>query len=106
MGTSNSKKPKKKNSALAASASRKLSGIGVKGPRFSPEEIAHMMMHAEERGEAERVSLEDGAWGWRIAGPNGQPQILKPSPEILAALERFEREGHPAHLHEGEGGEG
>lgn len=107
MSHSSNKKPKnkkKKNSALAAAASRKLGGIGAK--RFTPEEIAHTMMHAEERGETERVPLEDGTWGWRITGPDGQPRILKATPDILAALERFEREGHPAHLHEhGEGDE-
>jgi hypothetical protein len=88
------KNKKKKNSALAAAASRKLGGGA---PRYTPEQVAHMMMHAEERGEAERVPLDDGAWGWRIHGPDGQAQVLKPTPEILAALERFEREGHPSH---------
>ena len=78
-------KPKKKN-ALAAAASRKLSRIGGDGPRFTPEQIAHMMMHAEERGEAERVTLGDGSWGWQMSGPDGNPQVLKPTPEILAAL--------------------
>ena len=89
-------KPKKK-SALAAAASRKLSRIGGDGTRFTPEQIAHMMMHAEERGEAERVNLSDGSWGWQMSGPDGKLQVLKPTPEILAALERFETEGHPAH---------
>jgi hypothetical protein len=89
-------KPKKK-SALAAAASRKLAKIGGDAPRFTPEQIAHMMMHAEERGEAERVPLDDGSWGWRMSGPDGKVQVLKPTPEILAALHRFETEGHPAH---------
>ena len=92
------KAPKKKtNSALAAAASRKLSRIAGDTPRFTPEQIAHMMMHAEERGEAERVGLDDGSWGWQMTGPDGRQQVLKPTPEILAALERFETEGHPAH---------
>ena len=55
------------------------------------------MVHAEERGDAERVPLEDGSWGWQMQGPGGRIQVLKPTPEMLAALERFEREGHPAH---------
>jgi hypothetical protein len=88
-------KPKKKT-ALAAAASRRLSRIGTTGPT-SPDELAHIMMHAEERGQAERVPLADGSWGWQVQGPNGEPQLLKPTPEMLEALERFEREGHPAH---------
>jgi hypothetical protein len=88
---------KKKGSALAAAASRKLARIGGDGTRFTPEQIAHMMMHAEERGEAQRVGLDDGSWGWQMTGPDGNQQVLKPTPEILVALERFETEGHPAH---------
>jgi hypothetical protein len=88
-------KPKKKN-ALAAAASRRLSRIGTEA-KYTPEQIAHVMMHAEERGEAERIPLEDGSWGWQMMGPGGQPQVLKPTPEMLAALTRFETEGHPAH---------
>ena len=88
-------KPKKKNNPLAAAASRKLTGDA---PRYTPEQVAHMMMHAEERGDAERVPLDAaGSWGWKITGPDGKQQVLKPTPEILAALERFEREGHPSH---------
>lgn len=93
-------KPKKKKSALAAAASRRLSGQG--GPRYTPEQIAHFMVHAEESGEAERVTLDDGSWGWQMSGPDGRIQILKPTPEMLAALERFATEGHPAHEHEEE----
>ncbi len=89
-------KTKKKNNPLAAAASRRLAG-GASGARFTPEQVAHMMMHAEESGEAQRVELGDGSWGWQMNGPNGTPQVLKPTPEILAALERFETEGHPAH---------
>jgi hypothetical protein len=91
-------KTKKKPNALAAAASRKLAGIG-KGasPQQSPEQIAHMLLHAEERGEVERVTLEDGSWAWAARGPDGKTQILKPTKEMLEALERFEREGHPAH---------
>lgn len=86
-------KPKKKN-ALAQAASKKLAGIG--GPKMSPEEMAHMMMHAEERGEAERVELDDGSWAWAVES-NGKRQLLKPTAEMLAALDRFAREGHPGH---------
>jgi hypothetical protein len=90
----------KKKSPLAAAASRKLSRIGGAGSRFTPEQLAHFMVHAEERGEAERVTLDDGSWGWQMHGPDGQLQLLKPTPEMLAALDRFETEGHPAHEHE------
>jgi hypothetical protein len=92
----NKSKPKKKNGALAAAASRKLAGIGGQG-KYTPEDVAHAMMHAEEDGQAQRVDLDDGTWGWRIQGPGGETKILKPTPEILAALARFEREGHPGH---------
>ena len=94
-------KPKKKN-ALAAAASRRLSRIGGEGARYTPEQIAHAMLHAEERGEAERVPLDDGSWGWQMSGPDGRPQVLKPTSEMLAALARFETEGHPTHEHEDE----
>jgi hypothetical protein len=95
-------KPKKKNekSALAAAASRKLSRIGGGASRFTPEQLAHFMVHAEERGEAERVTLDDGSWGWQLEGKDGKLQLLKPTPEMLAALDRFETEGHPSHEHE------
>jgi hypothetical protein len=90
-------KNKKKPNALATAATRKLAQIGA--PKMSPEQLAHAMMHAESDGRAERVPLEngDGAWAWRIQGPDGTAQLLKPTAEILAALARFEREGHPAH---------
>jgi hypothetical protein len=87
----------KKKSALAAAASRKLASIGGGGARYTPEQLAHFMLHAEERGEAERVPLEDGSWGWRTTMPDGTIQVLKPTNEMLAALDRFAREGHPAH---------
>jgi hypothetical protein len=92
-------KPKKKN-ALAAAASKRLSRIGSATPQYTPEQLAHIMMHAEEDGSAERISFDDGSWGWRLQGPGGKPQILKPTPEMLAALERFETEGHPSHDHD------
>jgi hypothetical protein len=86
---------KKKQSALQMAASKKLGSIGPKTP--SAEEIAHMMMHAEERGEVERVALEDGSWVWAAPGSDGKPRILRPTVEMLEALDRFAREGHPAH---------
>ena len=88
-------KKKKKPSALSSAASRKLAQIG--GPKMTPEQLAHSMMHAEADGQAERITLDDGQWAWRVTFPDGTTRILKPTPEILAALERFEREGHPAH---------
>lgn len=87
-------KPNKK-SALAAAASKKLASIA--GPSLTPEHIAHTLLHAEERGEAQRVTLDDGSWAWAVQGRDGKVQVLKPTPAMLAALERFEREGHPGH---------
>jgi hypothetical protein len=89
-----SKNPKKK-SALAAAASRKLQGIGPKP--MSPEDLVHALMHAEERGEVERTTFPDGSVGWLTRGPDGKVQALKATPEMLAALHKFETEGHPAH---------
>ena len=89
------KNNKKKPNALATAATKKLAQIGA--PKMSPEQLAHAMMHAETDGRAERVPLDDGSWAWKIQGPDGTPQLLKPTPEILSALERFERDGHPQH---------
>ncbi len=88
-------KTKKKKSALASAATRRLLQIGA--PKMTPEQVAHMMMHAEEDGQAQRVELDGGEWAWRVSMPDGTTQILKPTPEMLAALERFARDGHPAH---------
>jgi len=88
------KKPKAKKGALAAAASRKLATIG--GPKMSPEEVAHVLWHAEQRGEIERVPLEDGSWAWLVPG-QGAPQMLKPTPAMLEVVEGFEREGHGEH---------
>ena len=85
----------KKKSALAQAATRRLERIGP--PRMTPEQIAHYLLHAEERGEVQRVQLENGGIGWALQTPEGRGQILPATPEILAALERFEREGHPPH---------
>ena len=90
-----SAKKRKKPNALAAAASRRLEKIG--GRELSPEHLAHMMLHAEEDGHAERVPLEDGTWAWRTRGDDGTERLIKPTPDMLAALERFAREGHPAH---------
>ena len=84
---------KKKGGALAAAASRRLARIGA--PQMSPEDFAHAMFHAEERGEVQRVPLDDGSWAWQMQTPDG-PQQVKPTPEMLAALARFET-GHHEH---------
>lgn len=84
---------KKKGGALAAAASKRLSRIGA--PQMTAEELAHTMFHAEENGQAERVPTEDGAWAWRVQTPDG-PRMLKPTPEVLEALARFEQ-GHDHH---------
>ena len=88
-------KKKRAKSALAQAASKKLSGIG--GPKMTAEDVAHVLWHAEQRGEVERVELEDGSWAWMLPGQGGQPQMLKPTPEMLAILDGFEREGHGEH---------
>jgi hypothetical protein len=98
---SDKKAKKKKTGGLAAAATKRLERIGGAGPKMSPEQVAHIMMHAEERGDAERVGLDDGTWGWKITGPDGKLQILKPTADMLAALARFETEGHPPHEDEG-----
>lgn len=90
------KKPKPKKGKLAQAASKKLASIG--GPKMTPEDVAHVMWHAEQRGEVERVPLEDGSWAWLVpGGQSGQPQMLKPTPQMLEILEQFEREGHGEH---------
>ena len=79
---------KKKKSALQAAASRKLQAIGV--PKMTPHELTHMLYHAEERGEVERVATDDGGWAWLLPpGTDGVRQQLKPTPEMLQALEGF-----------------
>ncbi len=88
-------KKKRAKGALAQAASKKLSGIG--GPKMTAEDVAHVLWHAEQRGEVERVELEDGSWAWMLPGQGGQPQMLKPTAEMLAILDRFEREGHGEH---------
>lgn len=97
-----SKKNGKKKGALAAAASKRLGQIGGPQSRHTPEQLAHALLHMEERGEAERVTLDDGSWGWMVRDAQGKQQVLKPTPEMLAALARFETEGHPAHDHEDE----
>ncbi len=88
-------KPKKKKGGLQAAASRKLSMIG--GPKMSAEEVAHALFHMEERNEVERTVLEDGTWAWLMPQQaDGRRPILKPTPEILEHLRRFETD-HEAH---------
>lgn len=90
-------KKKKKPSALAQAQSRRLQMIGM--PKLNPEQIAHALFHAEERGEVTREPQDDGSWVWVIKnGPDGGPQKLAPTPEMVQAYERFARgEGHEAH---------
>ena len=80
--------PKKKKSALALAASRRLSAIGTS--KMTPQDVAHSLFHAEERGDVERVTLEDGTWAWAMKpGPDGKRQILKPTQEMLEHLEEL-----------------
>ncbi len=85
---------KNKVSALASAAARRLERIGV--PKIDPEEFAHYMLHAEERGEATRIAQPDGSWVWQVQN-EGQTKTLTPSPEVVEAFERMLVEGHPAH---------
>jgi hypothetical protein len=86
---------KKKGGALAAAARKKLENIGPKP--MTPEDVAHAMWHMEEQGRVQRVPLEDGTWAWAFRGQNGEPQVLKPTPEMLRVIEHFESGGHEAH---------
>ncbi len=87
----------KKKSALAVAASRRLQMIGQ--PKMTEDQVAHMMYHAEERGEVERTTLEDGNWAWVMpAQPDGKRPVLQPTQAMLAHLERLARgEGHDHH---------
>ena len=86
---------KKKKSALASAARKKLEKIGPTPP--TAEEIAHAMVHAEQDGLAKRVWIDDEKWVWTFTGPDGQQKALAPTPEMLEALARFETDGHPGH---------
>ena len=88
---------KNKKSPLAAAATRRLEKLGPAPVKMTAEQIAHALLHAEERGEVQRTTLDDGSWAWVMPGKDGQPQVMKPTPEMLEALERFETEGHPTH---------
>lgn len=83
---------KKKKSALQEAASRRLARIG----QPDPEEIAHAMFHAEQRGEVQRVQLDDGSLAWQFADNDGQQRLMRITPPMLAALSRFEHD-HPEH---------
>jgi len=85
-----------KKSALQQAASKKLAGIGP--ATATAEQIAHMMVHAEERGEVTRVGLEDGSWGWARRREDGQTEVMRPTPEMLECLARWESGAqHPGH---------
>jgi len=85
-----------KKSALQQAASKKLAGIGPAAP--SAEQVAHMMVHAEERGEVSRVRLEDGSWAWARRREDGQTEIMRPTQEMLDCLARWEAgAAHPQH---------
>ena len=86
----------KKKSKLQEAASRKLQTLAQ--PKITPDQFAHAMYHAEERGEVERVTLDDGSWAWALPDKTGKRQIVKPTPEMLAALHRFENDPS-AHNH-------
>lgn len=87
----------KKKSKLQEAASRKLQTLAQ--PKITPDQFAHAMYHAEERGEVERVPLDDGSWAWALpVDKSGKRPIVKPTPEMLAALRRFENDPS-AHNH-------
>jgi hypothetical protein len=87
----------KKKSKLQEAASRRLQSLAQ--PKLTPDQFAHAMYHAEERGEVERVPLDDGSWAWALpSDKGGKRQVVKPTPEMLAALSRFETDPS-AHNH-------
>lgn len=84
---------KNKKSALAQAATRRLQAIGM--PKMDEEQIAHLMFHAEERGEVERVAEEDGGWAWLMpVDKDGHRARLRPTPKMLESLERFAHMDH------------
>jgi hypothetical protein len=78
-----------KKSKLQEAASKRLQTLAA--PKITPEQFAHAMFHAEERGEVQRVPLEDGSWAWALpVDKSGKRPIVKPTAEMLAALHQFE----------------
>ncbi len=78
---------KKKKSALAEAAKRRLEGIG--SAPMNAEKAALAMLAAERAGYATRVSLDDGSWGWTVQNGDKE-QVVVPTAEMLAVLERME----------------
>jgi hypothetical protein len=77
---------KKKKSALAEAASRRLMAIGL--PKMTSHDIAHAMYHAEERGEVERVASDEApGWAWLLPAQGSMPrQRIQPTAEMLESL--------------------
>lgn len=89
-------KKKNKKSKLSDAASRRLQTIG--GPKLSPQELAHMLFHAEQSGEVERVPQDDGTFVYLLPpDKTGVRQSLKPTPEMVAAIDAYHASGHTAH---------
>jgi hypothetical protein len=82
---------KKKKSALAAAATRRLESIG--NAPMNPEKAALAMLAAERAGYATRIQLEDGSWGWTVQSGGERDQVVVPTAEMLAVLERMESGG-------------
>jgi hypothetical protein len=79
----------KKKSKLQEAATRRMQALAQ--PKITPEQFAHAMFHAEQQGQVERVPLDDGSWAWLLpVDKTGKRPIVKPTPEMLSALNRFE----------------
>ena len=79
---------KKKKSALAEAATRRLERIGSEP--MNAEKAALAMLAAERAGYATRIQLEDGSWGWTVESGGEKNQVVVPTAEMLAVLERMD----------------
>jgi hypothetical protein len=79
---------KNKKSALAEAAKRRLEGIG--SAPMNAEKAALAMLAAERAGYATRVQLDDGTWGWTVQNGADKEQVVVPTAEMLAVLERMD----------------
>ncbi len=81
---------KNKKSALAEARTRRLERIG--NAPMNVEKATFAMLAAERTGAAERVTLDDGSWGWVVRSAEGKEQVVVPTPEMLAFLDGLELE--------------
>ncbi len=79
---------KNKKSPHAAAAKRRLEGIGT--APMNAEKAALAMLAAERAGYATRIQLDDGSWGWTVQSGGDKDQVVVPTAEMLAVLERMD----------------